>query len=328
MTKISIVVDSFFNSDRLFDSQDPVSNRDGCLNHLILFKQQAQQRGYEVHTADLLSPQEADYTFYFEMPANKPVGRCKNFLFLWEPEVVCPENWDFRRHVEFDRVFTWRDDLIGLSRYVKINPVVPFPTTLDWQAEKTGILTQISGNKIVFHKNELYSERVRSIRWWEKHHPNDFRFYGVGWGTPTFGPRLWLLNRFKVLRMLLPSFKNWGGRVAHKIDVLKNYKFSLCYENSAMIPGYITEKIFDCFFAGTVPIYWGPENVAAHIPSSCFINRNKFSSDAELYKHLNGISERGYEEIRQRIREYLDGEKVREFSADFFCDTVFASLNE
>ena len=32
------------------------------------------------------------------------------------------------------------------------------------------------------------------------------------------------------------------------------------------IPGYITEKIFDCFLARSVPVYWGPGNIADHVP--------------------------------------------------------------
>ena len=37
---------------------------------------------------------------------------------------------------------------------------------------------------------------------------------------------------------------------------LQNYKFNLCFENSSY-PGYLTEKLFDAYNAGCVPIYWG-----------------------------------------------------------------------
>lgn len=37
--------------------------------------------------------------------------------------------------------------------------------------------------------------------------------------------------------------------------------------------GYITEKIFDCFFPGVIPIYWGAENVTDYIPQDTFIDR-------------------------------------------------------
>ena len=46
--------------------------------------------------------------------------------------------------------------------------------------------------------------------------------------------------------------------VRHKSETMKNYKYALCFENSYH-PGYITEKIFDAFSAGTIPLYWGSE---------------------------------------------------------------------
>ncbi|MCL1721757.1 glycosyltransferase family 10, partial [Vibrio parahaemolyticus] len=52
-------------------------------------------------------------------------------------------------------------------------------------------------------------------------------------------------------------YKSYKGSVESKTHTLKNYKFCICFENAQMIEGYITEKIFDCFFSATVPIYWG-----------------------------------------------------------------------
>ena len=44
--------------------------------------------------------------------------------------------------------------------------------------------------------------------------------------------------------------------IESKSSVLKNYWYSLCLENSYH-PGYVTEKIFDGYQSGTIPIYWG-----------------------------------------------------------------------
>jgi hypothetical protein len=55
------------------------------------------------------------------------------------------------------------------------------------------------------------------------------------------------------------------------IDVLSKYKFVVCFENSYSA-GYLTEKIFNCFFAGTLPIYKGCPDIANYIQPSCFID--------------------------------------------------------
>ncbi|WP_285818257.1 glycosyltransferase family 10 domain-containing protein [Helicobacter bilis] len=56
---------------------------------------------------------------------------------------------------------------------------------------------------------------------------------------------------------------NMGGNVDDKIEWLKSYKFNLCFENSSY-PGYLTEKLFDAFLAGCVPIYWGDTSLRVH----------------------------------------------------------------
>ncbi len=47
-----------------------------------------------------------------------------------------------------------------------------------------------------------------------------------------------------------------GMRVASKMAVAQNYKFMLCLEND-LYPGYVTEKVFDAWAAGCVPLWWG-----------------------------------------------------------------------
>ena len=72
-----------------------------------------------------------------------------------------------------------------------------------------------------------------------------------------------------------PFFPSWKGPIDNKKKVLEQYRFAICYENVQDSPGYITEKIFDCFFAGCIPLYRGASNISDYIPSSCYIDRRK-----------------------------------------------------
>lgn len=47
-----------------------------------------------------------------------------------------------------------------------------------------------------------------------------------------------------------------GENVSGKLDALKPYKYNICCENTVQ-PGYTTEKIFDSFMCGCIPIYRG-----------------------------------------------------------------------
>ena len=46
----------------------------------------------------------------------------------------------------------------------------------------------------------------------------------------------------------------------NKIEYLRDFKFNICPENT-ISDGYITEKLFDSFSAGCIPIYSGDENI-------------------------------------------------------------------
>lgn len=51
----------------------------------------------------------------------------------------------------------------------------------------------------------------------------------------------------------------WQAFGNHKHQYLSNFKFSICPENSNR-RGYVTEKLFETFKAGAIPIYWGSDN--------------------------------------------------------------------
>lgn len=44
--------------------------------------------------------------------------------------------------------------------------------------------------------------------------------------------------------------------VASKVSIFQRYRFALVFEND-LYPGYVTEKPFDAWHCGAVPLYWG-----------------------------------------------------------------------
>ena len=59
--------------------------------------------------------------------------------------------------------------------------------------------------------------------------------------------------------------------VDDKREFLKNFKFSIAFENSSY-PGYCTEKLMQAFSAGNVPIYWGDPTAIYDFNEKAFIN--------------------------------------------------------
>ena len=77
------------------------------------------------------------------------------------------------------------------------------------------------------------------------------------------------------------------------LNVMNKYKFILCVENSYTY-GYVTEKIFNCFAAKTIPIYSGAPDIDDYINKSSYISVlgdwiqeiNKLSTNEEEYNKI------------------------------------------
>jgi hypothetical protein len=57
-----------------------------------------------------------------------------------------------------------------------------------------------------------------------------------------------------------------------------------------MLDGWITEKIFDCFYSGTIPVYLGAPDIDDWIRADCFVDMRGFSDFAELRAFLKQLS--------------------------------------
>ncbi len=73
-----------------------------------------------------------------------------------------------------------------------------------------------------------------------------------------------------------------------KIATIARYPFCLAFENS-ISPDYVTEKLFDSFDAGTVPIYLGAPNVNEFAPENSYIDAGDFAGPRELAAYLRHL---------------------------------------
>lgn len=72
-----------------------------------------------------------------------------------------------------------------------------------------------------------------------------------------------------------PRWPAPAQRRARKVKILSYYKFYLAFENLE-VDDYVSEKVFEGLFAGTVPIYRGAQQIANFMPSNdSFINANE-----------------------------------------------------
>ncbi len=331
MPQACIVVSPPYQNNQIFDLSNSTLNRDNCLLGFYLVRQEFAKIGVKLSTSDIVHPDDSNIVIYNEMPKKMPnrQDRNKSYLLLFESELIRPDNWDFKKHKYFKKIFTWNDEYIDNIKYFKINFASEFPVSIQKNIDsKKKLCTLIAGNKKVRHPLELYSKRIEAIHWFERNHPLDFDLYGIGWSEYNFsGPRIIrALNKMKPLtKFLAPKFPSYKGVVSEKKSTLEKYKFCICYENARDIPGYITEKIFDCFIAGCVPIYWGANNIDRYIPNNCFIDKRKFDDYETLYQFIKNMKDSEYGLYLENIEDFLNSKSINPFSVQYFSKAVVSN---
>ncbi len=215
------------------------------------------------------------------------ITRERSVLIRNEPTVVCPENRDSVVRKEYSLI-------IDMGRPSSVSK-----NTLPWPQQWTSVASErvnssnrknrvvlINSNKISFLPGELYSLRRASLA-----KLDSIDLFGQGWNM-SFGEKLkhYLSNLLIALKSgQLPCFSGgryffrnyytWKGAPADKHEIAKSYKFALVIENSKE---FITEKLFDSFFSGCIPVYVGPKLEEFEIPNTLYVQAEDNLNSIEL----------------------------------------------
>ena len=256
------------------------------------------------------------------------------FAILTETDYIHPDNSDMDKLKKYNHLFSWNPILVDNGLATKIQFSHPMGKGIvDGFKKRDQFAVLFGSNRSLrgWHpNNNLYSERIKTIRWFERNAPNDFALYGRKWDMsgrlPTrFGALVHSVE--KKLPFNYCPFPSWKGVILNKQDVLLNSRFSIVYENIKGLKGYITEKIFDAFTAGNVPIYWGADDIDDYIPKKCFIDRRNFSNHEQLYKFVKNISEKEYLDYQLNIKNFIEN-NFNKFTCKNFADIISFKIVE
>lgn len=321
-----------FSNNALFDYSNP-RNSDGLFSPLIALRESLLPLGIEVNTPDVNANVSASFELHIE---GRPLenSNLPKYLIALESPFINHLNADSSYLSLFRLVFSWNETALLQPNAVGFmipNKIVT--TEFRDYSEREIFSCLINSNKIApwVGENDLYSKRIELIRWYEKHAPSLFHLYGRGWGkpSPAFSRSEKLIRRVGRLRTQLFGYKpfpSWQGEVNFKAEILSNSKFSYCFENIKDVPNYITEKIFDSFLAGCIPVYWGANNIDAYIPQNCFVDMRRFSNFAELHNYLRNISPSEYLQFQNDISSFLKSDRAQIFSIENFASIVAKNI--
>lgn len=340
MNDIKLVRIFPYNGDQYLKNVafDPKRNKGIEATIFFTLKKYLKRKNIEIVTYDVSTKQAPFKYVYFDMPYpwNFKVwkiillNKSKNILICHESALIIPFNYWKILHIFFTKVYTWYDPLVDNKKYFKRL----------WPKSSSGIETEPKKFKekeflILVNKNtlpffpfqllksfgrELYSERIKSMEFFEHAIPDNFFIYGRGWNKPKKYNLTEKIFGFK-------KYSNYKGEVDDKIKLLSNFKYCLCFENLTDVNGYITEKIFDCLKAKCVPVYWGASDIEKYIPKNCFIDFRDFKDYQKLLDYLNSISEDEYNGYIKNIENLLLDEKFKEIwfedsFAKFFLENI------
>lgn len=298
----------------------------------ILLKEYFTQAGYDLQTSDINLPKDCVAALYrSSVEKYKNIIPSKSYLIRNESKIITPIEWDNNYLKNFKKVFTYCDNLADKNKFVTLKlPNNPFKKIRKGLEHKDKFCCAVYSNKSSNLKNELYTERNNFIRWYEQNHPDLFDLYGYNWDLGEikdypFLPKF--IKKRKIFRKVFnPEYPSYKGLVDNKYELLEQYKFSLAYENVKDVSGYISEKIFDCLNSGTIPIYWGANDILEYIPKNCFIDRRDFSSLESLFDFMKNMPDDEYLEYQNNIEKYLLSEDVKKLSCEQYAKTIFDTI--
>ena len=85
------------------------------------------------------------------------------------------------------------------------------------------------------------------------------------------------LSEYKKVHCFGKPFGNWFYGEDVKINLISNYKFNICFENT-ISPGYYTDRMPHAKAAGCLPLYWADNNCERDYNKDSFLNLYNFEN--------------------------------------------------
>ncbi len=231
-------------------------------------------------------------------------------LIVNEPAVVVPEHSQESVLSLFNRVV-----FVGRPNAV---PIVPWPQTFPtavgvFEGRRIRRAVMIQARKYSFVRGQLYSLRARLVAADSRVH-----LFGFGWSEGmlrTLG-RL-SIDILRAVRAKAPlnfsclatAFLQplaYRGPAVEKIAVMSQYKVAVVIENSSE---FMSEKLFDAFFAQCIPVYVGPPLENFGIPPHLYIRSSANLESLQIA--ISAALAMDYETWRKKLAGFLGDPSVR-----------------
>jgi hypothetical protein len=105
-------------------------------------------------------------------------------------------------------------------------------------------------------------------------------------------------------------------------DYLPGSDRLICGIVGVVLKGRQAEKLFDCFFAGTVPVYWGAPHALDWVSAHCFVEKRQFTDFAQLRAFLHTLPQSRLREYREAAPVYLASNQFKPYRLEAFNNLI------
>lgn len=337
--------------NRLFEPKDPLADH----WHYPLFKwrEVAKTHGIQIDTWDMRPLSQANLIWMQDLPKSREeIIACKKaapgipfVLQHYESPLDREYFHDPNNHKLFDAIVTFNHHLCDERRYFHYHLPIGkpdfFPQFKSFsqrnllvmintnrysgflaprQSELSGLPAigpylggwKLSWQKILQrHRLDLYQRRRSIARLAEQSCPDVLDIYGAGWQGEA---NSWIHKIFPTK----PFKCALGKTTLSKLETLSQYRFCLAFENMVGNYGYISEKIFDCFYAGVVPIYLGDTDINKYVPKEVFVDARQFKTNMEILDFVTKCPESTWKKMHEAGQTFLTSDQIKTFQTDAF----------
>ena len=264
------------------------------------------------------------------------INKSRDIVILAEPEVVRPDLYKSKildGSIKILPLGRYRAERLGLKNWIEFPPEIPSYSRSQSDHRKKFAL--VNEHKFSSSSRSNYGLRRKVIQYFEKNRPLDLDVYGKEWNT---SKTLELKRRFSQIKNnrsilkidfkeslsdLLRHYQSVSGHMSRECSGLQNYEFNICIENDS---DYISEKVWKALYAGSIPIYSGPN--LSHDPElkKCVVpTTNKL---AALIKVIENLDEINSFELRQNAIDLLDNINGSKYSIENITHLFYTNLLE
>ena len=262
------------------------------------------------------------------------INKSRDIVILAEPEVVRPDLYKSKildGSIKILPLGRYRAERLGLKNWIEFPPEIPNYSRS--QSDHRKKFAMVNEHKFSSSSRSNYGLRRKVIQYFEKNRPLDLDVYGKEWNTTKI---LELKRRFSQIKNnrsiikidfkeslsdLFRHYQSVSGHMSRECSGLQNYEFNICIENDS---DYISEKVWKALYAGSIPIYLGPNLSDDPELKKCVVSTT--NNLTALIKVIENLDEINKFELRQNAIDLLDNINGSKYSIENIAHLFYTNL--